>query len=129
MKTKFIFTGINPLSQLPTEKVKEDIFFAMLIKKEQCRSITWVDHVKNLSDIMIDDRFYIALNIVRNKGKKSYYRESLIVSDKDSIISFLVDSVDFNNGYSRPYLITPVFEIIPDYVISITEEASICFSK
>ncbi|BDI46097.1 hypothetical protein EsCd1HHP049_01824 [Escherichia sp. HH154_1D] len=71
MKTKFIFTGIKPLSQLPSEKVKEDIFFAMLNKKEQCRSITWVDHVKNLSDIMIDDRFYIALNIVRNKGKKN----------------------------------------------------------
>ncbi|EGE65732.1 hypothetical protein ECSTEC7V_1534 [Escherichia coli STEC_7v] len=33
MKTKFIFTGIKPLSQLPSEKVKEDIFLQCSIKK------------------------------------------------------------------------------------------------
>lgn len=129
MKDKFTFKDIKPLSEPPEEKAKEELFFKILNKKRQCRNITWLDNLKTLSDFMVEDRFYIALNIVKHKGKKTFYRESLIVADKDSILKFLVDNVDINSGYSRPYLITPEFKTNPYYVISISEEASISFQQ
>ena len=129
MKKKFSFDNLLATKRDFSIEDKEIIFFSMHNVIRNSINSSWINALSDLHSLMIDDEYYIALNVITTKGKKRFFREALISCSKADLFNFLRDEVDAESGYSRPFLISPLFSTQPEYAISITEEAGVFYHK
>ncbi|TLI77877.1 hypothetical protein FEK43_22370 [Escherichia sp. E2562] len=129
MKNKFSFAGLAAEKRDFNVLDKEKIFFSMRDVIRRGGDALWVSDFSELGLLMTDDEYYIAINIVVKKGKECFFRENLVSSLKGSLLDYLKGEVDMASGYSRPFIISPLFTEKPSYVILITEEAGIIYYK
>ncbi|GKX59581.1 hypothetical protein [Leminorella grimontii] len=129
MKKKFSFENLLVKKRDFSIEEKEIIFFSMHNIVSNCINPTWINVLSDLHSLMADNEYYIALNVITTKGKKRFFREALVSCSKADLLNFLSDEVDVVSGYSRPFVISPLFSTQPEYVISVTEEACVHFYK
>ncbi len=100
---------------------KEEMFFKMFDFLKN--SFVRIASIEDLSNIMNDGNYYVAHKIVRYKGKTRFYNGAMAISTKQLIIQFIKEDILGND--LRSLLITPIFNILPEYVIYIHEDGGI----
>ncbi|EAA4392711.1 TPA: hypothetical protein LC219_004391 [Salmonella enterica subsp. enterica serovar Teltow] len=125
MKHKFTFERLIAIKKEFSIQDKEIVFFSMHDLTRRGVNPIWIDTLAELESVMIDDEYYIALNIITTKGKKKFFKGMLVSCLKNDLLRFLNEEFCAETGCSRPFIISPLFSTRPKYVISITEEAGI----
>lgn len=100
---------------------KEEIFFKMFDFLEN--NYIRINSTEELSNIMNDGNYFVAHKIVRYKGKKRFYNGAMAISTKQRIIEFIERDILDND--LRSLLITPIFNMIPKYMIYLQEDGVI----
>ncbi|KKI44710.1 hypothetical protein [Hafnia alvei] len=100
---------------------KNELFFCMLNLTKNSNSIALIESVCELGDWLSDDNYYIAHNIVFYKGKKAFFNGSMVIASKNNLINFIKKSMYLNE--LRDFLISPVFNGCPSYVIVVNDES------
>lgn len=129
MKKKFSFENLEAEEREFSISAKESIFFSMYDLLRNCAHPIWINTIYELDSLLINETYYIALNIISRKGKQEFFREELVLCSKIGLLHFLSKEVDTVSEYSRPFLISPLFSTQPEYVVSINEEACIRYYK
>lgn len=124
MKDKFTFEKLIAIKKSYSIE-GECVVFSMRDFTYTALKPVWIENLSELNDIMTDDEYYIALNIITTKGKKRFYKGTLASCSKDNLFNFLNKELCKEMGCSRPFIISQLFSLQPKYVVSITEEGGI----
>ncbi|MBE8597291.1 hypothetical protein [Xenorhabdus sp. BG5] len=117
MKNEYSFNFLIK-KELLSGKERENIFFEMF--EFVTDGILYESSsLDSLKDILCEESYYIAHNLVSYKGKKAIFKGKIVVSEKENLVSFLYKSAELND--LRTLLIAPVFNEKPNYVIYLTE--------
>ncbi|EAT3969152.1 hypothetical protein ET350_18525, partial [Salmonella enterica] len=74
MKHKFTFERLIAIKKELSIQDKEIVFFSMHDLTRRGVNPIWIDTLAELESVMIDDEYYIALNIITTKGKKKFFK-------------------------------------------------------
>ncbi|MEM7871917.1 hypothetical protein Q4R10_05825 [Morganella morganii] len=118
MKNEFNFNLLEN-KKLLSKEVYESIFFKML-EVSKNGGLCQIPSISGMINILNDDMYYVAHNLVSYKGKKAILKGKVILTSKDDLIVFLYKSTEV--GDMRELLISPLFDNKPNYVISISED-------
>lgn len=125
MKDKFTFERLIATKKEFSMHDKDAVFFSMRNFIGENSKPTWIDSLSELKGVMTDDEYYIALNLIVTKGRKQFFKGTLVSCLKNDLLHFLGLEFSAEKGCSRPFIISPLFSMRPRYVISISEEAGI----
>lgn len=120
MKNKYSFKLLET-KEIYSGQDKSELFFSMLSLTKNCNSICLIDTFSELERKLADEFFYIAHNLVSRKGNQVYFNGEMVVTSRHCLIEFLSRTIEIND--LRDFLISPIFDNTPHYVVSINDES------
>jgi hypothetical protein len=120
MKNKYTFELIGEKDNY-SELNKDELFYSMLELTKNASSIYLIETFSSLVDKLSEDRYFIAHNLLLRKGGKVFFQGEIIVITRGDLINFLAKLIEIND--LRDFLISPVFDKHPSYVVSIYDDS------
>ncbi|CNF23207.1 Uncharacterised protein [Yersinia nurmii] len=120
MKNKYNFELLEK-KEIYSGRDKSELFFSMLSLTKSGSSIYLMDTFNELESKLTDETFYIAHNLVSRKGKQVYFNGEIVMASRSCLIEFLKKSLEIND--LRDFLISPIFDDSPHYVVFINDES------
>lgn len=120
MKNKYSF-GLLEKKEIYSNHDKSELFFSMLDLTKKCNSIYLVDTFDELESKLTDEVFYIAHNLTSFKGRRVFFNGEIVLTSRIPLINFLKRSIEIND--LRDFLISPVSDDFPRYVICINDDS------
>ncbi|REF26733.1 hypothetical protein BDD26_1415 [Xenorhabdus cabanillasii] len=125
MKNEYYF-NLLVKKEIPPNKDHEDIFFKMF-EFVMGGTLYESSSLDSLKDILCEESYYIAHNLVTYKGNKAIFKGKVVASEKENLVSFLYKSAELDD--LRALLIAPIFNEKPKYVIYLTEDSCHFYHK
>lgn len=118
MKNKYTFKLLER-KEIYSGSNRSELFSSMLELTKNASSIYLMETFSTLLGKLSDEHYYLAHNIVFRKGGKVVFQGEIIVVTRDDLIDFLKKSIEIND--LRDFLISPVFDGHPSYVVSVND--------
>jgi len=118
MKNKYTFKLLER-KEIYSGSNRSELFSSMLELTKNASSIYLMETFSTLLGKLSDEHYYLAHNIVFRKGGKVVFQGEIIVVTRDDLIDFLKKSIEIND--LRDFLISPVFDEYPSYVVSVND--------
>jgi len=120
MKNKYTFKLLEE-KDVYSGSNKNELFTSMLELTKNASLIQPIETFSSLQDKLSDDHYYLAHNIVFRKGGKVTFQGEIMVVTRKNLMDFLKKSIEVND--LRSFLISPIFDESPSYVVSVNDES------
>jgi hypothetical protein len=109
LEGKRVYSGLN----------RNEIFSSMLELTKNTSLIHLMETFSALLGKLFDGHYYLAHNIVFRKGGKFAFQGEIMVLTRIELMGFLKKTIEIND--LRDFLIPPVFDGSPSYVVSVND--------